>query len=264
MPGMYLLIPLAFAALVLPQEPLTSPASSTSQDEVIKQLSSLGVRLDLTRQLIEIDGFVCQDREPLEYLIVNQHGKKHEALLRTENVSAEALNTAMLLCGTEVGVNVNYIPVDPMPTKEEFKNGAPMSTEVPASGAGFYIYVAWTVEKADGAIEPYLFRAEDLVVNVNSDRSYHRAPFVYLGSRFIKPHKDVAEMFAADAEGNIVSLVYFKPANHLLTGNDPDASNQYVWYPNAFLLPEIGAPVKILFSRKPLEQPTPFVSIKNL
>ena len=97
MPGMYLLIPLAFAALALPQEPLTSPASSTSQDEVIKQLSSLGVRLDLTRQLIEIDGFVCQDREPLEYLIVNQHGKKHEALLRTENVSAEPFFLRVLI-----------------------------------------------------------------------------------------------------------------------------------------------------------------------
>lgn len=261
--GMQFLPPLALgtlAALVLPQEPETFLPAASSQDEVVKQLSSLGVRLDITRQLIEVDGFVCQDREPLEYLLVNEHGKNHEALLRMENVSAEALNTAMLLCGTEVGDNVNYIPVDPPPTKEEFKNGAPMSTEVPASGDGFYIYVAWTTSKPDGTVEPYLFRAEDLVVNVNSDRSYHRAPFVYLGSRFIKPHKDAAEMFAADAEGNLVSLVYFKPANHLLTGNDPDASNQYVWYPNAFLLPEIGAPVKILFSRKPLGPPTPTVS----
>jgi hypothetical protein len=60
-------------------------------------------------------------------------------------------------------------------------------------------------------------------------------------------------MFAAEAEGNWVSLVYFSPANHLMTGADPDADDQYSWFPNYWLLPSIGHPVKIWLSLAPLE-----------
>lgn len=124
-----------------------------------------------------------------------------------------------------------------------------------AAGDGFYLYVSWDEERADGGVEQKVYRAEDLVVNVQEERTYRRGPWIYLGSRFIKPHKDAEEFFAAEGEGNLISVCYFSPANHLLTGNDPAAENQYIWYPNIFLMPEIGTPVKLLFSREPLEKP---------
>jgi hypothetical protein len=245
---MFLMFALALLALAVPQEPAVPSVSP----EVLAELKGLGVALHLEERRIEFLAKVCQDRDPLEFLIVNEHGKKHEALFRTENVSAQALNTAMLLCGAQQGENVSYIPVEPPPTKEEYEAGAPLSVMVPASGDGFYIYATWETLREDGDKETFLYRAEDLVVNVDRDRPYHRGQFIYLGSRFIKPHKDAAEMFAADAIGNYVALIYRKPANHLLGGNDLDATNQYAWYPNMFLLPEIGATVKIILSRKKL------------
>ena len=69
--------------------------------------------------------------------------------------------------------------------------------------------------------------------------------------------------FAAEGEGNLISVVYFKPANHLVTGADPAAENQYIWYPNIFLMPEIGSSVRLLFSRTELEQAPPQLGEKS-
>jgi len=227
---------------------------------VLKELASKGVRADPSRGLIEIDASICQRVEPLEYLLViAPRGKDHESLVSTHDVSAEALNAAMLLLGVQKGENARLIPRDPPPTKEEIEKGIYPYKVVPARGDGFYIYISWEVEKKDGPPERYFFRAEDLVLNVRRQQTYTRGKWVYLGSRFFKPHKDAPELFAAEAEGNLVSLCNFNPPSHLLTGADPEAENQYIWYPNVYLLPEIGHPVKVLFSRRPLEEPPPAV-----
>jgi hypothetical protein len=233
------------------QEP--APQSDPKIEKLRAELAGHGVQVDLDRGLIELEGSICQDREPLEYLLVTEKGKDHESLLKCRGVSAQALNTAMLLLGVEKGQNVEYVEVDPKPTEEEFEAGAPLFTVTQAHGDGFYIYVAWEEKMADGSIENFLYRAEDLVVNVAEDRHYQRGKWVYLGSRFIRPHKDADEFFAAEGDGNLISVCYFSPANQLLTGSDPAADNQYVWYPNMFLLPEIDAQVRILFSREKLE-----------
>lgn len=233
--------------------------------EVVRELARQGVRFDPARGLIELDAKIAQLYEPLEYLIVARpRGKDYEALFAVEKVSAQALNTALLLAGLEPGRNGTLQPVDPPPTPEQMDQGVAPYTVQPASGPGMYLYAWWERENpaAPGAApERYFYRAEDLVLNARSERTYQRGPWVYLGSRFVKPHKDAEEMFAAEAEGNFVSVVYFDPANHLLTGADPEADNQYVWYPNFYLLPEIGHPVKLLLSREPLDAPPPTVQI---
>jgi len=237
------------------QEPATSQESGAQQ--LLGELASQGVRLDLARQLIEIDVSICQDREPLEYLLVTDKGKDHEALLQCLDVSAEALNTAMLLLGVEKGQNAGFEKLDPAPSEEELAEGASLYKSIPPQGDGFYLYVSWEVEAADGKSETRWYRAEDLVVNVAAERTYQRGPWVYLGSRFIRPHKDAEEFFAAEGEGNLISVCYFDPANHLVTGSDPEAGNQYVWYPNIFLMPERGSSARLLFSREMLETPPP-------
>ncbi|MAW61949.1 MAG: hypothetical protein CMJ94_14120 [Planctomycetes bacterium] len=240
------------------QEPAaTQPGQDPVQEQIREELESAGVRVDLQRKLIEIDASICQDREPLEYLLVTEKGKDHESLLRCTEVSAEALNTAMLLMGVEPGRNYDVKEVDPPPTQEEFDAGAPLFEVQPAQGDGFYLYVCWEEVDLDGQKRTRFYRAEDLVVNVQAERTYSRGRWIYLGSRFVKPHKDAEEYFAAEGEGNLISVVYFKPAHHLLTGADPEAENQYIWYPNIFLMPEIGHPVRLLFSRTELEQAPP-------
>lgn len=248
---------LIFCLFLLPGG-LPGPAAQDPAADLVRQFASQGVRLDLERGTLELAGKVCQIHEPLEYLIViRPRGKDHESLLYVEDVDAEALNAAMLLLGVESGTNGTIVPKDPPPTVEEMQAGVPGFTVEPARGDGFYIYVAWERSIPDGEPERFFFRAEDLVLHGRAERTYQRGRWVYLGSRFIRPHRDAEEMFAASAEGNLVSLCYFNPANHLLTGADPEADNQYVWFPNMFLLPEIDHPVRIFLSRKLLEAPPP-------
>ncbi|MCH2112260.1 MAG: YdjY domain-containing protein [Planctomycetes bacterium] len=238
------------------QEPVPSSAETPAAKEaVIAALAAEGVRVDQAKGLLEVSGAVCQTRDPLEYLIVTPRGKDHEALFKLEEgITGAALNTAMLLLGVEKGENGRMIPKNPPPTREEYEAGAPLHDVEHASGDGFYITVGWELPMWNRTAERFMFRVEDLVLNVNREATYQRGKFVYLGSRFIRAHKDAPELFAADAEGNLVSLVYFHPANHLLTGSDPQADNQYIWFPNHWILPEINTPVTLWFSREPLER----------
>ena len=229
------------------------PVPVDQQEALIAAFAEQGVLVDPARGRIEVQASLCQRYEPLEYLLIKQpEGKDHEALLGCENLSAEALNAAMLMLGVKKGENGKLISVEPPPTLEEVRNGAATYTVERATGDGFYIYVSWEIEQ-NGEVERYVYRAEDLVLNVRRESTYQRGKWVYLGSRFLKPHKDAEEFFAAEGEGNLVSLVYFSPPSHLLTGADPAGDDQNVWYPNAWLLPPMGHPMTVVFTREPID-----------
>ncbi len=244
----------ALGLLAVPQSDSQEPASDQSADltALYDALAAQGVNVDAEKQVISIDGTICQRIEPLEYLLVLQpQGKDHEAMFACQDISAEALNAAMLLLGVEKGVNGEFTATEPAPTMDEIQNGVAPYSYTPAHGDGFYIYAEWERE-IDGRMERFRYRAEDLVLNIRDETTYQRGRWVYLGSRFVRPHKDAAEFYAAQGEGNLVSLVNFSPANHILAGADPSADNQSIWYPNVYMLPTIGHPVKIIFSRMPL------------
>jgi len=249
--GLLGLCGLTLASASVFQEPVQEPTEQA--DEFVTQLAEDGIRLDREAGTLRIDGQICQLYEPLEYLLVKQpQGKDHESLLSTTEISPTVLNAAMLFLGVEKGENGHIVPTEPAPSLEEVQSGILPYTFFPATGDGFYMYVSWEVE-VDGVVEHYRYRAEDLVLNVREESTYQRGKFVYLGSRFIRPHKDAKEFYSAEGEGNLVSLVNFSPAGQILAGSDPSADNQSIWYPNVFLLPEIGYPVEIWFTRELLE-----------
>lgn len=232
------------------QEPAPSAA-----DQLVNRFAEQGVHLDLDRKTITLSAKISSLYEPLEYVLVIQpQGKDYESLLYCEEVSAEALNAAMLMLGVEKGRNGSVTAADPAPTLEEIQSGADPSVVVPASGDGFYCYVSWEEEIA-GRAEPFCYRVEDLIINARTEGTYQRGKWVYLGSRFVKPHKDADEFFAAQGEGNLMSLCIFEPANHLLTGADPDSDDEQIWYSNVFLLPPAGHPVTVTFTREPRTGP---------
>lgn len=250
-------VAVAGVAAILPDAPSPPPSQQPAQDPaqaaLVARFAEQGIRVDLDAKTIELDARISNLREPLEYLLVLQpQGKDYESLLSCAGIPAEALNAAMLLLGVEKGQNGRVTPVEPPPSLEEIQNGAEPYVMRPASGDGFYIYVSWE-EQIDGQTEPFVYRAEDLVINARDEGTYQRGKFVYLGSRFVKPHKDAQEFFAAQGEGNLVSLCLFDPANHLLAGSDPDSDNQDAWYSNIFLLPPMGHPVKVIFARERLD-----------
>lgn len=239
---------------------LVAPAAAQDREALLREFARHGVLVDLERGLIQLDASICQVYEPLEYLLViRPRGKDHESLLCVEEVSAEALNAAILLLGVEAGQNGRIVPKDPPISREEYEAGVPPYEVLPAAGDGMFLYVFWEETTPGGEVEQHFHRAEDLVLNIRRERTYQRGRWVYLGSRFLRPHPDAEELFAAEATGNLVSLVYFDPPNHLLTGADPDADNQYIWYPNLYLLPPLGTGVRLLFSRERLERRPPLL-----
>lgn len=231
------------------------PAAAGGGADLVATFAEQGIALDLAGRRLSIAAKIGERYEPLEYLLVLQpQGKDHESLFLCEGLAAEALNAAMLMLGVEPGANGSIRAADPAPTLEEIQNGADPSVVTPASGDGFYLYASWE-EEINGRVETFCYRAEDLVINARTEGTYQRGRWVYLGSRFVRPHKDAPEMFAAQAEGNLVSLCIFEPANHLLTGADPDADDQNIWYSNVFLLPPAGQAVTLTFAREPWAGP---------
>lgn len=218
------------------------------QGAVERAFLEQGIRLDLANGRVAIPVEVCIRREPLEYLLVGPYGAAHESLLAT-GVVPSLLNTALVALGAEPGENARWYEKDPLPSERELADGVSPYAVEPPSGDAFYMYVAW---REDG--ETYFQRVEDLISNLRTGRSLRRHGWVYLGSRMVRPRPDDAEeVFAADVEGNLINLSFFRAGNTLMTAALDDCVYQTIWVPNEFLVPERGTPMQMLFCREPLE-----------
>ncbi len=258
------------------QDPKPAPPDGASETkELEKAFLAHDVHLDLARGLCWIPVAIDVREDLLEYLLVNPKGAAHESLFTTEVVPSR-LNAALLALGVEPGHNAKWKAKEPPPTEEEMQNGAlPYIVEAP-SGDGFYLYAGWR----EGT-ETYFHRVDDLLRDLETGRSMRRHAWVFLGSRVVRmrvrdstkerapnervtpakegatPAKEGAtkEVFAADVEGNLVNIALFEEGNTLVTAALPECLKQTIWLSNGWLLPQRGAPVALVFSRRPLQSP---------
>lgn len=244
------------------QDPARDPAQDPSQHPsqgapLVPAFGDQGILLDVEAGVCAIPVQVEVRDDLLEYLLVLPYGAAHEALFvtgagrhpRELGPWAEALNAALLALGVEPGRNVEWVEKDPRPSEEELRAGASPYDVLPPEGDGLYLYAAWW--EGD---ELFFYRAEDLVRDLERGRTLRRHPFVFLGSRLVT-RRSGEESFAAALEGNLVNVSFFSQGNTLLTAARPECLSQQSWLPNAWLLPERGAPVLLLFSRERLERP---------
>ncbi|MBC8370721.1 MAG: hypothetical protein H8E25_12055, partial [Planctomycetes bacterium] len=153
--------------------------AAQDKQELITAFAEQGVNVDLEKSQITIQSFICQLREPLEYLLVLQpQGKDHESLLYTKDINAEALNAAMIMLGAQKGENGQMVAVEPRPSDEQIQQGVKTHTYYPPTGSGFILWVEWNIEQDDGSTEHYKYRVEDLVLNVQEERTYQRGEWV--------------------------------------------------------------------------------------
>jgi len=223
-----------------------------AQEEALEQLERAfreqGIQIDISEGACAVPAQVCIREDLLEYLVVGRSGASHEALLSTE-VTPSLLNTALVALGVESGENAQWVEVDPPPTPEEAAAGAPTHEVVPPHGDAFFLYVAWREGE-----ERFLYRIEDLVGNLETGRSLRRHPFVYLGSRMVRPDPEGEEVFAADWEGNLIALSFFQQGNTVLTAAVSECVSQTIFLPNSWLLPASRSQVMLVFSRGRLTQ----------
>lgn len=231
------------------QEPVPAerPAPGTGQAaELGAALARDGLELDLAAGMLSVPASVRIKNDLLEYLLVAPNGAAHESLFLTE-VRPSLLNAALLLLGVEPGQNARAVELTTLDAR-----GRPQREIHPPAGDGFFLYAGWR----EGG-ETYFFRVEDLVRNLASGRSLRRHRWVYLGSRFVALKPGAPESFVADVDGNLINLSFFFQGNTLLSAALPECEEQTIWAANEWLLPEMGAPVRLFFARAPLAALTP-------
>ncbi len=230
------------------QEPSGEPAPSAEEQQLVESLAARGVSFHPRAGLVAFPARVEVVDDLLEYFLVGPGGARHEAVLTTD-VAASVINVALLALGAEPGQNASWRRKEPPPSEEEVRQGAiPYEIRAPA-GDGFYLYAGWR----RGA-EEYLYRAEDLVRDLSTGQTMRRHRWVYLGSRLLPPDRSGTERFAADVYQNLVNVAFFSEGFTLLTAALPECLEQTIWMSNAWLLPERGASVLVVFARERLER----------
>lgn len=270
MVGLRVLLPVALAAAAAVAFAVPSPApagGATPQDqkraEVVLQaaFAQAGVVVDRATGLVAFPARVEVRHDNLEYLLVNPHGAVHESLFVTDT-DAQVLSAAFLAAGAEPGSNVVYTAVDPPPTREEVRAGVPTHVVTPPAGKAVYLHAAWREpagpkDAATGAFSGesvHFHRLEDLVVDLERDRTMRRHGLVWLGSRMVEGEREGdPERFAAQVTGNLMCVSFFSQGDTLLTTALPECVSQTAWIPNGWLMPGPGSPVLLIASATPLE-----------
>lgn len=239
---------LSFASLKAqdPQKPAVPPAAPDPQKvlaEVLQQFQKEGIVLDSKAQTVSVPAMVNHPQDPIEYLLIHKKGKRHEAVFVTKS-KPSVLNAALLMLGMQPGKNASYVEKDPAPTLEEVQKGADPIIVTPPQGMPFWMTVRW--KTPEGKQEEHC--VEDMVLDLGKQKPLANCSWVYLGGRMAKIYKDDPEVYIADFEGNLISICYLSPDNHLATMVHDNARDDQNWWTTT-LLPPPETEVQFVFHR---------------
>lgn len=199
---------------VPPVPPATEPGLQ-HPPSLITQISKTKYRIgkiefEQGTRVITFDATLNMNKGMLEYALVTQTGKVHEALLATD-ISPFNLNLALLVLNYKPAEN--FIPAGLLPPDKQPPPGAKPSPIDQSNG--FDIKISW--KDADGILKTA--RIEDWVHNDATRKKAEHSPFVYTGSQL-----DSNGTFAAQSTGSIIAL-YSDPVaifNSPRKGSDSD------------------------------------------
>ena len=228
------------------QPPKPEPAAVDPQkvlDEMKQQFQKEGIVFDVQAKTVSVKAVVNQPQDPVEYLLIHKKGKRHEAVFVTLT-KPSVLNAALLLLGLAPGKNASYVEKNPPPTLEEVQKGADPLVVTPPKGEPFYMTVRW--KDADGkAVEHCV---EDLLLDLGKQLPIADCSWIYLGGRMAQIYRNEPEVYVADFEGNLISICYLTPDNHLATMVHQDARDDRNWWTTT-LLPQADTEVDFVFHR---------------
>jgi hypothetical protein len=188
------------APLIPPNAPPVPPPTKPGEQPPpgqITQISKTRYRLgkiefDQVSRTITFSATLNMNKGMLEYALVNESGKLHEALLATK-ISPFNLNLVLIILKYKPAEN--FIPPELLSPDKQPTAGAKPSPIDPSNG--FDIKVSW---KDQEGIEKTA-RMEDWIHNAATKKKAEPGPFVYTGSDL-----DHNGIYSAQATGSIVAL----------------------------------------------------------
>lgn len=223
------------------QKPKQAQDPQAVLKEVMESFKKQGIKLDAKARTVTIPVVVNRMQDPVEYLLIHRKGKKHESVFITET-KPSILNAALLMIGLEKGENAAYTEKDPAPTLEEVQNGADPLIITPPKGKPYFMTVRWTTP--ENQVEEYC--VEDMILELTTQQPMGACEWIYLGGRMARLYKNDPEVYIADYEGNLVSICYMTPDNHLATMVHERARDDQNWWTTT-KLPKEGTPMEFIF-----------------
>ena len=166
-------------------------------------------------------------RGAVEYLICGRDGKEYESIIVVDATAME-IHEAISKLGIEVGSPPGY----------DMEKDAP----TPPTGTAFTISVEWK----DGD-KMKKVRAEELVLNVKTQKPLQQVAWIYTGSRIVPDldsEDEDAMMPQAFMSNDIVALRLFD-ASALFQNPLPESSEENIYKKNDALLPKLGTSVTL-------------------
>ena len=195
-------------------------------EEMLAKFKAEKIEVDLEHKTVTIPVVVNRQlQDPVEYLLIHRRGKRHEAIFYTES-QPSVLNGALLMIGFEQGKNASVKDIEPPPTIEQIEQGAETVIITPPAGKPFWMTVKWQ----DAAGKTVEYCAEDMVLDLTTQEAVTDCSWVYLGARIAQIYKNEPEVYVADFEGNLISICYLLPDNHLGTMVHKDARDDQNWW----------------------------------
>ncbi len=223
----------------------TKPAVTQDPKELLAEMMARfkeqKIAVDLEAHTVAIPVVLNLPQDPVEYLLIHRRGKRHEAMFVTE-AKPSLLNGALLLAGLQIGKNARVRDVEPMPSLEEVQNGAETVIVTPPKGQPFWMTARWA--NAAGKVVEHCI--EDLILDLTTQEPITDCQWIYIGGRMARLYKNDPEVYVADFEGNIVSICYMLPDNHLATMRHASARDDQNWWLSD-LVPEPGTEAQLIF-----------------
>lgn len=233
------------------EKPPTGGNASATQDpaaagrelaaEIKKQFEAEHIRVDAKARTVTIDAVMNSPPDPIEYLLIHRRGKRHEAVFVTKS-KPSLLNAALLMIGLEPGKNATVTEKEPPPTLEQIQAGADPLIVTPPQGKQFWITVRFKDAEGKQVEHP----VEDLIADIHAQEPVAVAEWIFLGGRMAPLYKNEPDVYVADFEGNLVSVCYLSPDNHLATMRHERARDDQNWWLTEFCPPP-ETPVEFVF-----------------
>lgn len=213
---------LALAGLHSPtwaqEKPKPTPKQDAAQDPgaraLLEKLREEGIEVDLKNKRMSIPVVVNRVQNDLEYLLIYKTGKKHESMMVTD-AKPSLISVGLVLLGAQRGKNAAMKEKDPLPTEEQMRAGVSPYIFIPPQAKGPKLFM--TVRYKDHKGRQVEKAIEELILDYEANLTVTDNAWVFLGGRMAQLYRNEPEVFMANYEGNLISICYMHPPNHILT-----------------------------------------------